>query len=193
MMNPKNSNNTTCRFIAVPCSRFRTSAPLVVWHDNQVQEQVRVAQESETQASAEMLEVLCVWLLDVKEYFYNDVIHIFALFNFFFACIFIHILCIHVGVLKAQELMREAKMLKAQVDKENSKAEKTLTSAKKERKRLKRELVALNKLRKKAHSYRAQTRAMTNYNFSPASAIPMSMGASSLYSTRYTTPAGKLP
>merc|ERR1712032_1699066 len=118
-------------------------------YNMQVQEQARVAQESETQASAEMLE--------------------------------------------AQELMREAKMLKAQVDKENSKAEKTLTSAKKERKRLKRELVALNKLRKKAHSYRAQTRAMANYNFSPASAIPMPMGASSLYSTRYTTPAGKLP
>ena len=91
-------------------------------------------------------------------------------------------------------MLREAEILKTETEKENVQAEQTLTSAKRERKRLKKELLALNKLRKKAHSYRAQTRAMA-YNFTPSSAIPMPMGpdASLLYQAGYTTPTGKLP
>ena len=85
-------------------------------------------------------------------------------------------------------------MLKTETEKENVQAEQTLTSAKRERKRLKKELLALNKLRKKAQSYRAQTRAMA-YNFTPSSGIPMPMGSdpSLFYPSGYTTPAGKLP
>ena len=108
-----------------------------------------------------------------------------------------HMLCVYMyiyGDVKAQEILREAEMLKSETEKENSHAEQTLTSAKRERKRLKKELLALSKLRKKARSYRAQTHAMA-YNFTPSPAIPMPIGsdASSLYTTGYTTPAGKLP
>ena len=46
-------------------------------------------------------------------------------------------------------MLREAEILKTQTEKENVQAEQTLTSAKRERKRLKKELLALNKLRKK--------------------------------------------